>query len=212
MTQLEKNIYQVIASGHGVKGAEIAEKLGLEKKVVNSTLYKSTALKALVFQDDSYKWRLKSVLAQETQSVKNTSKPDEDLRNICNYYLNCLALESSNSVSQFLTSHYDLCYTPVAGLDIECLSDKNVVRLLNRINGDKDKTAYLGYPVRIFSIRSAKGTFRKIAPVFLFPISYDHGQIEVNWTPTINMEVLKAYAEVSVLMMLILTLMSWFYV
>lgn len=196
MTQLEKNIYQVISSGHGVKGAEIADKLGLEKKIVNSTLFKSTALKALVFQDDSYKWRLKSVLAQETPSVNSdTPKPDEDLRNICNYYLNCLALESSNSVSQFLTSHYDLCYAPVAGLDIECLSDKNVVRLLNRINGDRDKTAYLGYPVRIFSIRSAKGTFRKIAPVFLFPISYDHGQIEVNWTPTINMEVLKAYAE-----------------
>jgi len=89
MTQLEKNIYQVIASGHGVKGAEIADKLGLEKKIVNSTLYKSTALKALVFQDDSYKWRLKSVLTQETQSVNiNTPKPDEDLRNICNYYLN----------------------------------------------------------------------------------------------------------------------------
>lgn len=195
MTDFEKSIYQVIASGKGLKGAEIAEKLGVEKSRVNSTLSKSVALKAHVVQGGDYRWRLKSSLVQEaeTKSV-NIPAPDEDLRNICNYYLNCLAVESRSAVSQFLTSWHELNYVPVAGLDVDSIANPSTVRLLNRVNSDKTKTAYLGYPVRIFTIRSNKGAFRKIAPVFLFEVFYDHGQIEINWTPTINLEVLKAYS------------------
>jgi len=66
MTDLENKIYQVIANSRGIKGAEIANILGVEKKLVNSTLARSTALKALVIQNENFQWKSRSLLAQET--------------------------------------------------------------------------------------------------------------------------------------------------
>ncbi len=117
------------------------------------------------------------------------------MRNLCNYYLNCLALESSSSVSQFLTSRYSLQYAVLNGLEINDNHDKEAKDLLNRISANRDAKAYLGYPVRIYTIHSAKGNFKKIAPIFLFPVDYSAGKVDISWLPAINMEVIKGYAN-----------------
>ena len=105
MTALESKIYKVIAASHGIKGAEIANKLQMDKKEVNSTLSKSSALKALVKQENDYKWYL---IAHNSVGVSNgyVPKPDEELHRLCNYYLQCISLEASGSVSHFLKSHF----------------------------------------------------------------------------------------------------------
>lgn len=198
MTELENKIYRAIADGNGLKGAEIASIIGEEKKTVNSTLSKSVALKALVTQDENYRWRLKNLTAHQNDSKadKAIPKPDPDLRNICNYYLNCIAIESSNSVSQFLSGKFDLKYAILKGLEIDPQRDKNAIQLLAHINSDRSKAAYMGYPVRVFSFRGRNGeSYKKIAPVFMFPVSYVGGQIETASVPAINMEVLKGYTD-----------------
>lgn len=196
MNSLETQIYQIISLSNGIKGADIAEKLGVEKRMVNSTLAYSAALKAVVFQDKDYKWytRVKST-STSSQGGANVPVPDNALRNLCNYYLNCLALESCNSVSQFLTSQFSLRYAVLNGLEIDADNDKEAKTLLNRIGSNKDLRAYLGYPVRIFTIHSPKGIFRKVAPVFLFPVEYSAGKVDISWLPTINMEVIKGFAN-----------------
>ena len=196
MTEIEERIYQVIASSTGVQGGDIAARLGADKKVVNSTLYGSTALKALVYQDSGYRWHPIAAGNGAKSGKVSVPKPDKDLQAICRYYLNCLALEASSSVSQFLTGSYGLQYAVLNGLGVDAEYDRDAVSLLNKIGTARDARAYLGYPVRIYTIHSRKGgTYQRIAPVFLFPVEYSTGQVEVTWFPSINMEVLQTFAS-----------------
>lgn len=195
MNDLEKQIYEVILNSNGIKGAEIAAKLGIERKVINSTLAKSTALKAVVSRDKNYRWHTNAQQKKEAGAqAPSVPEPDKDLSRICNYYLNCLAIESRSSVSQFLSSKYDLKYAVLSGLELND-GDSHALDLLNRITAGKDSKAYLGYPVRIFTIHSAKGSFKKIAPIFMYPVDYTGGKVEINWIPSVNMEVIKAFAN-----------------
>lgn len=193
MTDFEKNIYDAIASSNGIKGAEIAKLLHVEKKQVNSTLSSSSALKAVVKQCSDYKWYLISD-SKPKNSSETTPKPDEDLQKLCNYYLQCISLESSSSVSQFLSSKYDYNYAILNDLKIDSGKDTDAISLLNRIASNREKKAYLGYPIRIFTVFGKGGVpYKKIAPVFLFPIEYVGGNAVVSWIPTINMDVIKGY-------------------
>lgn len=193
MTDFEKNIYNAIASSNGIKGAEIAKLLHVEKKQVNSTLSRSSALKAVVKQGSDYKWYLIADNKPKNRG-KIAPKPDEDLQKLCNYYLQCISLESSSSVSQFLSSKYDYKYAILNDLKIDSGKDTEAISLLNRIASNREKKAYLGYPIRIFTVFGKGGVpYKKIAPVFLFPIEYVGGNAEVSWIPTINMEVIRGY-------------------
>ena len=79
LTDFEKKIYDVIASYNGIYGRDIALNLGIEKQIVNSTLYKSEALKLLVRQDN-YKWYTLEKITSNSNSGINSSKADEDLK------------------------------------------------------------------------------------------------------------------------------------
>ena len=196
MTSDEKRIYEVIASGKGLKGSEIASLLNMDKKAVNSILYHSDALRALVEIDKNYRWTIKKKQDQgnKKQITANTPEPDTDLRNLCNYFLNCLALESSGAVSQFLTSHYSLKYAYIHDLEIDPYKDDEAIQLLKTISIEHNKKVYLGYPVRVFTILGKNNTkYRKIAPVFMFDVSYEGGKIDLSSVPSINMDVIKAY-------------------
>ncbi|HBL49256.1 MAG TPA: hypothetical protein DDZ65_03300, partial [Firmicutes bacterium] len=198
MTDLESKIYRAIANANGIKGSEIAAELGVEKRIVNSALANSSALKAVVRQESDFKWYL--INSQRTGGKKTAGatppRPDEDLRKLCNYYLNCLSLESSSSVSQFLTSRFSLQYAVLSGLGVDSDSDQTVLNLLSKISSNRDSKAYLGYPVRIYTVYGKGGTaYQKIAPIFLFPVEYTGGNVEISWLPSINMEVLKGYCE-----------------
>ncbi len=194
MTELEKKIFEVIAKSNGIKGSQIANALQVEKKTVNSTLASSKELKALVKQDSEFKWHLITA-AKGGNPATNVPQPDEDLKRLCNYYLQCITLESNSSVSQFLESKFDYEYAVLNGLGIDAKKDVSAIKLLNKIAADREKKAFLGYPVQIFTIRGKGGiSYKKIAPVFLFPVEYNAGNIEVSWVPTFNIEVLGRYA------------------
>lgn len=193
MTNLEEQIYQIISASNGIKGADIAAKIGEEKRIVNSNLANSAALKAVVYQDENYRWHVRSKNSDKKSVTVNVPTPDKDLRNLCNYYLSCLALEKYNSVSQWLTSWYDLQYAVLNGLIIDDEKDIEAKNLLSRINSDRDSKAYLGYPVQIYTIHSANGEHKRIAPIFLFPVDYTAGKVEISWSPAINKEIVERY-------------------
>lgn len=110
--------------------------------------------------------------------------------------MNCLSLESSSSVSQFLTNNYSLKYAPLSGLEINPDNDHAALSLLNKISKNKDSKAYLGYPVSIYTIYSRDGaSYKRKAPVFLFPVDYSGGKATISWLPSVNIEVIKTYSE-----------------
>lgn len=192
MTDFEKQIYDVISRYNGIKGAEIANILQVEKKLVNSTLANSSALKAVVKQTSDYKWHL-IIAVKSDQNTQTALNPDNDLRKLCIYYLHCIGLESSSSVSQFLNNRYG-GYVVLNDLKINPEKDAAAISLLKKIASDRSIKAYLGYPVRIYTIYAKDGTaYKKIAPVFLFPIEYTSGAAEISMVPAINMEVIKGY-------------------
>ena len=193
MTTLEKQIYEIISKANGIKGSDIADALQLDKKTVNSTLSQSNALRAVVKQESNYKWYLISS-GISSDSAAPAPEPDEDLKKLCSYYLQCISLESSSSVSQFLESKYDKEYVVLNGLGINAQVDSEALSLLAKISANRDKKAYLGYPVRVYTIYGKGGIpYKKIAPVFLFHVDYTNGIVEISWVPSINMEVLKGY-------------------
>ena len=162
MNSLETQIYQIISASNGVKGVDIATKLGIDRKTVNSVLSNSAALKAVVCQDGNYKWHIISEQSMRTPVNNNVvPTPDKDLQSICKYYLNCLALESSSSVSQFLTSDFSLKYAVLNGLAIYD-HDASVLDLLTRISQNRDSKAYLGYPVKYIRFIVLTAVFGKL--------------------------------------------------
>ena len=193
MTTLEKQIYEIISKANGIKGSDIANALQLDKRTVNSTLSQSNALKAVVKQESDYKWYLISS-GKGNSNAMPTPEPDEDLKKLCSYYLQCISLESSSSVSQFLESKYDKEYVVLNGLGIDAQRESDALSLLAKINANRDKKAYLGYPIRIYTIYGKGGIpYKKIAPVFLFHADYTNGIVDISWVPSINMDVLKGY-------------------
>lgn len=191
MNELETKIYEVIGRNNGITGAAIAKILGTEAKVVNSSLYKSDTLKALVYQTQDYKWR---VIGKKLNPGQKAPEPDAQLSALCKYYLECISLESSNNVSQFLTSNFALNYAVLSRLGIDPVADEDAIELLHRINGNKTLVAYLGYPICIYSFARRNEQFRRIAPVFLFPVDYHGGKITIDWNPKINMEIINRFS------------------
>lgn len=65
MNGLEQKIIDILRnSTSGLKGKEIAEKVGMEKKKINSLLYNSKALNNMCYQDEAYVWHIKAEIQE----------------------------------------------------------------------------------------------------------------------------------------------------
>lgn len=193
MSQLKQDILILLKSSGGLKTSEIAQKLQADKSDVKMVLFKD--LKDICYQDTSYKWHYQ---AQDTSQNSNPIDTDEQLSNLCKYYLNCLNIEDNNSISEFLTSNYSLKYAELKNLDISSEENVSAVEFLHKTisSPNKNMVAYIGYPTLVEKIYSSKTNkeYFKIAPVFLFPVEYNSGDITIASIPSINKEVVKQFS------------------
>ena len=193
MKTTSQNILNLIKTSNGLKASEIAQKLNLDKNEVKAVLL--TDLKDLCYQDTRYKW----YFHQDDSSVVNNKKNiDTKLSNLCRYYLNCLNIEDNNSISEFLSSNYSLKYIELKNLDISSEKNIDAVNFLHKTlsTPNKNMVTYVGYPVMVEKIFSSKTnkSYLKVAPVFLFPVESNAGEINVSTIPSINKEVIKQYS------------------
>jgi predicted transcriptional regulator len=161
MSTVEENIINMLRTSHGLKAREIANKLNIETRMVNSLLYGT--LSSMCYQDrETYRWSLR--INQTRPVIQETLAPDKKLSDICKYYLNCLSLEDDNGVSAFLTSKYSLNYTEI---DKVGFTDSNTAArdLFRKISNDRNLVAYIGYPVMIYKIHSIKRHIMKPAVI-----------------------------------------------
>jgi hypothetical protein len=194
MTNFEQKILATLAENPGLKAKDIADRLGVERKRVNSALYSS--LKVRCYQDSSYCWFLNSAKKKTATVSDVVDPPDKRLVSLCKYYLNCLSLEENNGISAYLTSKYSLNYTELKTLNING-EDESTANLLKKTSRGKTLTAYLGYPVMIEKFYSTRTNqeYSKIAPVFLFSVDVTAGEVKVDTIPSVNMEVIKQYSS-----------------
>ncbi len=201
---LEDDILATLSRKPGLKGREIASQLGLDKGLVNSTLYKLRSRK-LTWQDGGYRWCLKAASTESRQAAQ--PQLDTPLTKLSRYYLHCLSLDDESGVSLFAQSRFSAEYIELPVLpeldpeERSIASFAGVSELFQRLRTSASRQVpYLGYPVRLRAHRSEKGWEGFfVEPVFLFDFTDDALQRGADPAltgelPTFNFRVLKSLA------------------
>ena len=141
MNEFEKRILTIISEQPGIRGAEIAQIIGCERKDIISVLFGS--LKMECYQDPSYRWFLRSNQKSTPPSDSFSISNDKSLADICKYYLNCLSLEENNGISTFLNSSSPLDYAELHSVTIDSSND-NVARLIQKVASGRNLIANVG--------------------------------------------------------------------
>lgn len=110
--------------------------------------------------------------------VPNFDFADPKLKQLCQYYLNCIALENANSVSATkLVNEDEPQFVEINTPFINGINDEQLVGFITN-NTRQRKTALLGYPVMVSD--------NKIIPLLLFQITADYGVVDMSTTPFVN--------------------------
>lgn len=110
--------------------------------------------------------------------VPSVESPDLKLKQLCQYYLNCLALENANSVSTTkLVNEDEPQFLEINTPFINGVVDEQLVGFVTS-NTRQRKTALVGYPVMAFG--------NKIIPLLLFQVTADYGIVDMSITPFVN--------------------------
>ena len=199
---LADKIISVISEEPGLKARKIAERLDVNKKAINSLLH--GPLKGKVRQDNAYRWYpvggATSTGAAKTSATSHTNN-DTPLARLCHYYLDCLAQENDQGVSEFAASKFGdedyaqlPCFPGYGQDDSDPFSADGVGRVVRKVTGSRGLSElYLGYPVRLRKHRARsgwEGFFME--PVMLWTCSLDHHGVALgDDQPFFNFKVLK---------------------
>lgn len=112
---------------------------------------------------------------------------DPRLKQLCKYYLNCLALENANSVSvPKLVDENNPRFIEISTPYIHGADKEEIVGFI--INNTRQrKTALVGYPVMVLS--------DKIVPLLLFQVTADYGIVDMSTTPFLNKAIIDSYVS-----------------
>jgi very-short-patch-repair endonuclease len=189
---LENQILSILMENSGLKARDIADKIGCDKRAVNSLLY--SRLRGQVFQDRAYRWYLKDKKSQTSQpQASRASKPDTELNRLCRYYLDCLSYDVDQGISTFAQNRYgqpdyiELAAMPLVDDEYNWMGVEGVGGYLGKVRRERGRSVmYLGYPTRLRFHRTQRWEGFFIEPLFLFPVDIPVG--EPGATPEISTE------------------------
>lgn len=124
MSEIASNkIYALIIKKPGLLAREIANELGVSRKVINSTIYKN--LRNKVFKTDSHRWYVNGSIAPSNAAKKNRDKSDEFSEKEVNFIdaqfpghsLFSLEYEGDKRILLHLNKNHDFFSKSYAGLD-----------------------------------------------------------------------------------------------
>jgi very-short-patch-repair endonuclease len=176
-TQITERILDLLRQRPGLKAAEIAAALELQKSAVNQALY--GVLADQVVQDRAYRWSVAKPAAGAGDGSRTWGEGTRGpLAQLCRYYLDCLAHDAEQGCSVFAAGNsgaFD--YAPLAELpELRSLGtwarplDDEAQRLVQRGRGDRTATLYVGYPTLLRFHRTAKWEGFMVEPLLLYPI------------------------------------------
>lgn len=178
---LEDDILALLAREPGLKGREIAARLGCDKRLANSTLTR-LGRRHRVRQDAGYRWL---PVVPNTQPIHadlgkgKQPRVDTPLARLCRYYLQCLSLDE-NGVSLFARDRYAPNYIELPDLPQLDPEERpmgglpGVAELFRRLrHGASRKVPYVGYPVWLRHHRTQNWEGYFVEPVFLYEFGDD---------------------------------------
>jgi hypothetical protein len=186
-------VLALLAQSPGLKTLEIARRLGADRREINSALY--GRLKRQVRQDTSYRWFLREgTTPPPSGGAEEAVKQNTALSRLSAYYLACLALDDTGGVSVFARDLYgrpdyvELAEHPlVEGSEADPFDSADGRRLLGKLRKDRRRSSlYLGFPVRLKRVRSAKWEGCFVEPIFLVP--FDTGEGHSGASPLLEPE------------------------
>lgn len=190
---LQDRILQILSVENGLKAAEIAKRIGLEKKMVNSILYTLKG-RGLTSIDAAYAWHIVGKSTGKSDCTQ-TLQVDKELYNLCRYYLSCINMEENNEIAAFLTSNYDLEYETLSGITIDSFGEK-ANNLIRKANASRKYVSHVGYPIQIYTIQARDGRhYRFVAPIFIYDIEVEAGHLTLSPVPGINMKVVNNFSS-----------------
>lgn len=194
---MEQKIIKLLKTNpKGLTAKVIANSLNTNRSTVNQLLYGK--LNNLCYVDSSYVWRLRNQETREEFNAANqeaTISADPELKKICQYYLNCIALDGTNKISVFKDSQFTPDYVEVDSLNLNTQNSQEMINFMTNTTRMNRKVMYLGYPSCVYTIHSKNGEFKRLAPIFLFQVTYNAGSCSITSIPTINMEIIKQYCS-----------------
>ncbi|WP_303292284.1 AAA domain-containing protein [Marinobacter sp. SS5-14b] len=190
----------------GQKAVQLATKLGVDKREVNSLLY--GPLSAQYSQDSRYCWwPLKGASSKPGSGPGEASFTNTSLSRLARYYLACLSQDDIGEVSTWARPFQnDFDYVPLPSLpddDINAhLQTPAGSQLTNKMHRDRNaKILYLGYPIAINRFTSKAGNdIYRLEPLFLIPVQFEgannRGMASLsNDFPILNTAVLKRFTN-----------------
>jgi len=194
-------IHQLLSHKPGLKAQQIASELGLDRTQVVTTLH--SLLRGEVIQDNAYRWWPKS---RGLQTLGNgaalpVTPPQTLLAKLCRYYLECLERESGSGIS--IPAADDLSYVALSELPFArqanepAGADRALKKILQKVRRERGQLAlYLGYALRLRSVRLHHEEEMRIEPILLYPIEeIPEGRAQpllpASGIPLFNLEILK---------------------
>ena len=118
-------------------------------------------------------------------NIPNEEVADPKLNCLCKYYLNCLALENTNSVSVTkLVDENNPRYLEINTPYINGTNKEEIIGFITK-NTRERKTVFVGYPVMVSN--------DKVSPLLLFQVTADYGIVDMSTTPIVNKAIVDMY-------------------
>ena len=118
-------------------------------------------------------------------AIPDVDLGDPKLKQLCKYYLNCLALENANSVSvSKLIDENNPQFIEVSTPYINGANREEIIAFITN-NTKQRKTALVGYPIMVSNT--------KIIPLLLFQVTADYGIVDMSTTPFVNKAIIDLY-------------------
>jgi hypothetical protein len=189
-----EQVFSLLQSKDGLLAREIADILNAERSMINSLLY--GPLQNKCYRDDSYRWHI--TLRTTTQATpQERVKTDDILSKLCKYYLNCLSVDTGNGIWEYANSIYnDFNYVEVPDTRFRTMNEQGK-QLIVKAERTRNMASFFGYPViidRKYS-RNNNQPYYTLAPIFLYAIENNDGQLHYASIPSINMEAIRLFSE-----------------
>ena len=197
-----EQIQQLLAHKPGLRAQQIANELGLDRSQVVTMLH--GPLGAEVIQDNAYRWWPKTREARGCNGAAVEPGPGARtfLARLCRYYLECLSRESGSGASlpaADTAGYVALSELPFAPRTDEPLGTGRAARrLVQKVRRERGQLAlFVGYAIRLRTIRMRNEEETRIEPVLLYPIEEVPDERSqplrpAGGVPLFNLEVLKS--------------------
>lgn len=161
----------------------------LDAKIIDDNDFVPTKLSAvslIAVTPQSHTVNIKPITNNQS-NISAMSFADPKLKQLCNYYLNCLALENTNSVClPKLVDENNPRYLEINTPYISGIDKEEIVGFITS-NTRERKTVFVGYPLMVSN--------DKVAPLLLFQVNADYGVVDMSMSPLVNKAIIDMFIE-----------------